>query len=43
VCLITPDPFYAVGIWYRDFSQTTDEQVRDLLDAAASVRSPDAA
>ena len=35
VCCITPDPFYAVGVWYEDFSQTTDEQVRDLLDRAA--------
>jgi putative phosphoribosyl transferase len=32
VCLQTPDPFYAVGLWYRDFGQTTDEQVRALLD-----------
>lgn len=31
VCLYTPDPFYAVGLWYEDFSQTTDEEVRDLL------------
>jgi len=36
ICAITPDPFYAVGIWYGDFSQTTDEEVRDLLDQAAS-------
>jgi len=35
ICAITPDPFYAVGIWYGDFSQTTDEEVRDLLDQAA--------
>jgi putative phosphoribosyl transferase len=28
---VTPDPFYAVGIWYKDFSQTTDEEVRRLL------------
>ena len=33
--LITPDPFYAVGVWYEDFSQTTDDEVRDLLDRAA--------
>src|SRR5207245_9976326 len=33
VCLITPDPFYAVGVWYDDFSQTTDEEVRALLAA----------
>jgi putative phosphoribosyl transferase len=31
VCAITPDPFYAVGLWYEDFSQTTDDEVRDLL------------
>jgi len=31
VCAITPDPFYAVGVWYEDFSQTTDEEVRELL------------
>jgi predicted phosphoribosyltransferase len=31
ICAITPDPFYAVGLWYEDFSQTTDEEVRDLL------------
>lgn len=31
VCLITPEPFYAVGNWYRDFSQTRDEEVRMLL------------
>ncbi len=32
VCAVTPDPFYAVGLWYNDFSQTTDGEVRDLLD-----------
>jgi putative phosphoribosyl transferase len=31
VCARTPEPFYAVGEWYADFSQTTDEEVRDLL------------
>ena len=35
VCLITPDPLYAVGLWYKDFSQTTDAEVRDLLARAA--------
>lgn len=35
VCGITPDPFLAVGLWYEDFSQTTDEVVRDLLQRAA--------
>jgi predicted phosphoribosyltransferase len=32
VCEITPDPFYAVGLWYEDFSQTTDDEVRELLE-----------
>jgi putative phosphoribosyl transferase len=31
VCARTPEPFAAVGLWYRDFSQTSDEEVRDLL------------
>ena len=35
VCAITPDPFEAVGRWYKDFTQTTDDQVRDLLRRAA--------
>ena len=35
VCAITPEPFYAVGMWYEDFSQTTDEEVRELLARAA--------
>ncbi len=36
VCAITPEPFYAVGVWYRDFSQTTDEEVHELLERAAT-------
>lgn len=35
VCASTPEPFLAVGQWYRDFSQTTDEEVRELLERAA--------
>ena len=31
VCAATPEPFLAVGRWYEDFSQTTDEEVHDLL------------
>jgi putative phosphoribosyl transferase len=34
ICARTPDPFYAVGAWYADFSQTTDEEVRQLLQLA---------
>jgi predicted phosphoribosyltransferase len=41
VCARTPEPFSAVGLWYRDFSQTTDEEVRDLLEKhAARPREP---
>jgi len=36
LCVDLPDPFYAVGEWYRDFSQTTDEQVVELLRLAAN-------
>jgi putative phosphoribosyl transferase len=36
VCAATPEPFYAVGLWYRDFSQTTDEEVRELLERTAA-------
>ncbi|MGE0132993.1 MAG: phosphoribosyltransferase [Blastocatellales bacterium] len=32
VCGMAVDPFYAVGLWYDDFTQTTDEEVRGLLD-----------
>jgi putative phosphoribosyl transferase len=35
VCARTPEPFYAVGQWYEDFTQTTDEEVRDILHRAA--------
>jgi putative phosphoribosyl transferase len=35
ICLITPERMHAVGLWYEDFSQTTDAEVRELLDAAA--------
>jgi putative phosphoribosyl transferase len=37
VCARTPEPFFAVGYWYDDFSQTTDQEVRDLL-ARASLK-----
>jgi len=35
VCARMPEPFSAVGLWYRDFSQTTDEEVRTLLQERA--------
>jgi putative phosphoribosyl transferase len=35
ICATTPEPFHAVGLWYEDFSQTTDDEVRELLVRAA--------
>jgi predicted phosphoribosyltransferase len=37
VCAREPEPFHAVGAWYEDFSQTTDDEVRDLLARAGTV------
>ncbi len=36
ICAVTPSPFYSVGLWYENFSPTTDEEVRDLLEKAAN-------
>jgi putative phosphoribosyl transferase len=36
VCEVTPRPFHAVGLWYEDFSQTSDDEVRELLERAES-------
>ncbi|HEY1214992.1 MAG TPA: phosphoribosyltransferase [Bryobacteraceae bacterium] len=35
ICAYTPQPFMAVGLWYEDFSQTTDQEVQQLLEDAA--------
>lgn len=35
ICAETPTPFLAVGLWYKRFGQTTDAEVRDLLQRAA--------
>jgi predicted phosphoribosyltransferase len=40
VCAVTPEPFYAVGLWYEDFNQTTDEEVHDLLERARHELAP---
>jgi putative phosphoribosyl transferase len=37
VCAAAPEPFYAVGLWYRRFSQTTDEEVVRLLAGSAEA------
>ena len=36
ICLRSPDPFVAVGLWYRDFTPTSDSEVRTLLARNAS-------
>lgn len=38
VCATTPEPFTAVGLWYRDFSQTTDAEVQQLLRRAQQTK-----
>ena len=38
ICAQEPDPFYAVGSWYDDFTQTTDAEVRELLGQNEDVR-----
>ncbi len=40
VCAVTPEPFRGVGLWYKDFSQTTDEEVRELLERARQNIAP---
>jgi len=35
ICAQTPEVFYGVGWWYEDFSQTSDQEVRELLSLAA--------
>jgi putative phosphoribosyl transferase len=37
VCVLTPSPLLAIGLWYDDFAQTTDDEVRDLLDRSAGA------
>jgi predicted phosphoribosyltransferase len=31
ICAVTPEPFYAVGLWYENFAQTTDAEVMELI------------
>ncbi|MGE0406469.1 MAG: phosphoribosyltransferase [Candidatus Korobacteraceae bacterium] len=42
-CMATPEPFWAVGQWYEDFSATTDEEVQELLAEARRQEGPQAA
>ena len=41
VCPMVPPSLSAVGLWYHDFSQTTDEEVREILDAHAHAQASD--
>ena len=43
VCPMQPEPFRAVGLWYADFSETTDAEVKRLLDAGHRARSDEGA
>lgn len=40
ICLATPQPFQAVGQWYREFPQVSDEEVRKLLERSAAEQRP---
>ncbi|HEY9804616.1 MAG TPA: phosphoribosyltransferase [Leptolyngbyaceae cyanobacterium] len=40
ICANTPSPFYSVGMWYEKFSQTTDDEVRELLNKATNNHQP---
>ncbi|MBD2361300.1 phosphoribosyltransferase [Anabaena minutissima FACHB-250] len=37
LCITTPSQFYSVGMWYEDFPQTTDAEVRELLKKASNL------
>jgi len=37
ICLAMPEPFFAVGEWYTDFRQVTDDEVRDILKNSQSL------
>jgi putative phosphoribosyl transferase len=38
VCAVTPEHFQGVGLWYDDFSQTSDDEVRELLKRATQLK-----
>jgi len=40
ICDITPEPFFGVGVWYADFTQTSDDEVRTLLAQSAQAGAP---
>ena len=42
VCAETPEPFFAVGVWYEDFGPTSDAEVQEVLRRAADAPAGDA-
>jgi putative phosphoribosyl transferase len=40
ICLMTPEPFEAIGLWYDDFTPTSDDEVRELIAAAQQQLAP---
>lgn len=38
ICAMTPEPFYGVGMWYRNFEQTTDAEVIEILAGARNIK-----
>jgi putative phosphoribosyl transferase len=40
VCPLTPEPFAAIGLWYEDFTPTSDEEVRELLARSQAAVAP---
>jgi len=38
ICVGSPEPFFSVGTWYRDFSQVSDDEVHELLERAEQAR-----
>ncbi len=39
ICAMIPEPFFGVGMWYRNFDQTTDDEVLELLKRAENAKS----
>lgn len=37
ICAVTPEPFIAIGMWYEEFPQMTDDEVRDYLESARAL------
>jgi putative phosphoribosyl transferase len=38
ICATTPQPFYGVGLWYENFSQTSDDEVQEMLEDVEMTR-----